>query len=311
MAKKTNDIFDSLAKRGIIVPPEYKVAIAKRVNELVNYEPTVGVLGKTGAGKSSLCNALFGQNCCPVDDIESCTRKTQAVTIPLSQNGLKLLDVPGVGESGERDNEYAELYKNLLPDLDLILWVLKGDERAYTQDELFYVNLLKPYMEAGMPLLFIINQVDKIEPSREWDYKHHNPGIKQQKNIDRKCEIVAGKFEIPINDVCPISANEGFGLVTLVDKIIHALPNEKKVAVLRTIKDENCSSDAKVNAKEGLAHVIIDLAIDFVPIPGKFKEPVKIIAKEILNELSETIEEITDTISDWWDDSSFNPSNWF
>ena len=33
--------------------------ILQRINQLTHYEPVIGIMGKTGAGKSSLCNALF------------------------------------------------------------------------------------------------------------------------------------------------------------------------------------------------------------------------------------------------------------
>ncbi|EBO7406828.1 DUF987 family protein [Salmonella enterica subsp. enterica serovar Reading] len=33
--------------------------ILQQINQLTHYEPVIGIMGKTGAGKSSLCNALF------------------------------------------------------------------------------------------------------------------------------------------------------------------------------------------------------------------------------------------------------------
>lgn len=35
--------------------------ILQQINQLTDYEPVIGILGKTGAGKSSLCNALFAE----------------------------------------------------------------------------------------------------------------------------------------------------------------------------------------------------------------------------------------------------------
>lgn len=53
------------------------------------------------------------------------------ITLSLKQGkGISLIDMPGVGESEQRDAEYAALYRRLLPELDLVLWVIKGDDRA-------------------------------------------------------------------------------------------------------------------------------------------------------------------------------------
>lgn len=49
--------------------------ILQQINQLTHYEPVIGIMGKTGAGKSSLCNALFAGEVSPVSDIAACTRE--------------------------------------------------------------------------------------------------------------------------------------------------------------------------------------------------------------------------------------------
>jgi len=91
--------------------------------QTLNYEPKVGILGKTGVGKSSLCNALFGKDVALVSDVESCTRKPQEITLKIGSSNITLVDLPGVGESRSRDEEYRDLYSKWLPELDVVLWV--------------------------------------------------------------------------------------------------------------------------------------------------------------------------------------------
>ena len=48
--------------------------ILQQINQLTHYEPVISIMGKTGSGKSSLCNALFAGEISPVSDIAACTR---------------------------------------------------------------------------------------------------------------------------------------------------------------------------------------------------------------------------------------------
>ena len=41
-------------------------------------------------------------------------------------------------------------------------------------------------MSKGKPFFFVLNQIDKVEPFREWDISKHEPGPKQMDNIRLK-----------------------------------------------------------------------------------------------------------------------------
>jgi predicted GTPase len=132
-----------------ILPENIRESIYRRINDVISYEPVIGIMGKTGAGKSSLCNAIFKGDVCAVSDVEACTREMQEIRIQFGTRSVRLIDIPGVGESAERDSEYEQLYRDLLPQLDLVLWVIKGDDRAFSADEHFYKMCCFP--QAGKP----------------------------------------------------------------------------------------------------------------------------------------------------------------
>jgi len=249
--RDVNKMFDRLG-----VPPEKRKIIIEKLNEKLSYKPKIGIFGKTGVGKSSLCNALFGENLCKISDVESCTRNPQKVILNMGGKGITLIDVPGVGESQERDEEYGKLYISLLPKLDLCLWVLKADDRAYSSDELFYKNIVKPHIDEGKPFFFVLNQVDKIEPFREWNEAEHRPGNTQLSNIDKKVEAVSRAFECPKNWVIPVSAEQKYQLNVLVDTFIFALPRDQKVTVGRNVKQENISEAARKEVEDSWFEIV-------------------------------------------------------
>lgn len=284
-----NNVFEGLEKKGVIISEEQKAKIRRKLDTIVNYEPRVGVFGKTGAGKSSLCNALFGQDVCEISDVEACTRCEKEIMLNISSGkGIKIIDVPGVGENSDRDIEYGQLYAKLLPELDVVLWVLKADDRAYASDENFYKNLVKPHLDQGKPFFFILNQVDKVEPFREWNEEKHEPGAKQFMNIDKKVQYVANCFDVPASKVITVSAAEQYNMVKLVDEIVYALPKEKRITVFKNINEDFRSEATGETVRRSFGEVIQDAVLEALDWVG-----------EKFCDFVDKVEDVFDIFSSW------------
>lgn len=216
------------------LPSPLSDTILRHIGHLIDYTPVIGIMGKSGVGKSSLCNALFRGNVCAVSAVSGCTREPKRLTLTHGQHTLTLVDLPGVGESAKRDEEYHALYQQLLPELDFIIWVLKADDRAHTADETGYQDIIRRGGFNPVHLLFVLNQADKIDPCREWDRHHCQPSPTQWAHLQEKCQAVASSLS-PVHPVIPVSAQEGYNLAALAEALIQHLPRQASSAVARQL----------------------------------------------------------------------------
>ncbi|WP_275075306.1 GTPase family protein [Providencia rettgeri] len=267
------------------LPNSFQTSFFNQLNHLINYSPTIGLMGKTGAGKSSLINALFQSPLSPVSNVSGCTRQAQRFSMKINNHTLTFMDLPGVGESLERDNEYHQLYRHLLPELDFIIWVLKADDRAWSSDERCYRFLTE---QCGYPpnrFLFVLNQADKIEPCRQWDEQRHQPSFEQAANLALKQQAVVTAFK-PHHPVMTVSAAESFQLTELAEQLIQALPAKASSGVARQLNTAYRTPSVEASARNDFGQCvsdIVDTLINIIPLPSLIKSTISTVKNSIVS----------------------------
>jgi len=254
---KTEQGISALTQPLSLIPEYLTCAILKHIRHCIHYEPTIGIMGKSGVGKSSLCNTLFTPPPANVSAVKGCTRQVQHYQMSLSPHSLLIVDFPGIGETPELDRIYTRLYQHWLNQLDLIVWVLKADDRAWNDDIRCYRQLVSQGAEPAR-FLFVLNQADKIEPCREWDIESRQPSIRQQQNLQEKVTQVYAAFS-PIHPVLAVSVSEGFNIPRWVETLITILPDKASSAVTRQLEPEYRTEKVTTTAQESFARVVGDI----------------------------------------------------
>jgi uncharacterized protein len=133
--------------------------------EAVEQKPvSILLVGRTGAGKSSLINTLFNSELAEVDVLPS-TDKIQSYHWK-SNNGetLTLWDTPGYEQVNRSDlrSQVLEYTRNA----DLLLLVTPALDPSLQMDADFLKTVKSEV--ADLPSITIVTQVDKLRPIREW-----------------------------------------------------------------------------------------------------------------------------------------------
>lgn len=274
------------------LPQQMTERILSHLQHAINYEPVIGIMGKSGAGKSSLCNALFQQPVCLTSDLLACTREPQRMEFTVGERNMTLVDLPGVGETPEYDAEYSALYQKLLTELDLIIWVLRADDRARAVDIVTHRSLLAYGADASR-FLFVISQADRIPPLQE-PAGQTVPSTEQCLSLAVISSQIAGQLPSSF-PVMAVSAHTGYNLHALVELMIHALPVQASSAFYRQLKPENHTEegDAAVRQRFGeIAGSAFDTVITYEHLPSGWNLLLRRLREKLVQLASELWERI-------------------
>ncbi|WP_368666406.1 GTPase [Agarivorans sp. B2Z047] len=121
------------------------------MERITNYHPTIAIIGKSGSGKSTLLNALFEGANTKVSHVET----GRAKLVKRTFETFTIFDFPGVSDVNEtNEQQFIDLNKQKLQEVDLALWVLEANTRAYRRDIEFTETRYCRSVKECQPYLF-------------------------------------------------------------------------------------------------------------------------------------------------------------
>jgi small GTP-binding protein len=192
--------------------------------------PKVAIIGKTGVGKSTTINALFNLDE-KVSHTTHGTTEASKKVVELPKGGkLAIIDMPGMGEDLKLDQQYAKIYERILPEADVVLYIIQANLKALREDQIILRDIVKNVMGNLKGRLVIgLNQVDKIGPG-SWNTKFNYPSPEQEDNINRRCQAIqkelGSALSIKIEQVEYYSAEKRYRLYNLLAAVIKASGNK-------------------------------------------------------------------------------------
>ena len=184
--------------------------------------PKLMIVGRRGAGKSSLVNAIVGE---PVAAVGSVLSQTGTLTWYSCQAGrgeLRILDTRGLGESGGRQppsprsalEEIEAAVAGEAPDSLLFLCKAKEVDARIAEDVANIVEIRRLVQKRHgyeLPVVAVVTQVDELDPKRV-EPPYADPV--KQRNIATAVtavEAAVAQRGIALTRVVPVSAYAEYG----------------------------------------------------------------------------------------------------
>ena len=180
----------------------------------MNQTPTservhIGFFGRRNAGKSSVMNAVTGQNLAVVSQVKGTTTDPVYKSMELLPLGpVTLMDTPGIDDTGELGALRVKKSYQALNKTDTAVVVLDGDLGATPED----LALISKIREKKIPWLAVVNKQDQLTPARQQEIE---------------TDLVGDG--IPKEQILWVSATEKTGIFELKERLAHlAKPEENQ-----------------------------------------------------------------------------------
>lgn len=204
----------------------------------------IGFFGKRNAGKSSLVNAITGQNLAIVSDVKGTTTDPVLKTMELLPLGpVVMIDTPGLDDEGELGTLRIQKSYQMLNKTDIAILVVDAAMGKTKEDE----AIVNKFIAKNLPYLIVYNKSDLCTKIPETNNKEIYVSSKTKENIYELKEQIG---HLKPNDIAafPIAADlvEPFDLVVLVVPIDSSAPKGRLILpqqqTIRDLLDANAIS---------------------------------------------------------------------
>ncbi|MCZ2343513.1 MAG: 50S ribosome-binding GTPase [Bacteroidales bacterium] len=207
---------------------------------------TVAVIGPVKAGKSSLINALLGEQQAATDVVPLTAQVTQYQLHQPGLPALTFLDTAGFGNDGPRDAD-LETALRAAQEADILILATPARSAARVQDVAFLQKLRERFTalphQKLPPIVVSLTQMDKLTPAVEWNPPYDwETGTRTKEQSIREAVAAAreqfGSMVAAIVPVCAAVGKEQGVREDLLGTLAGLLGEGRGVALLRTLHVE-------------------------------------------------------------------------
>lgn len=200
------------------------------------------ILGKPNAGKSSLLNALLGENRAIVTDIAGTTRDTLEEDVMIHGIPLKIVDTAGIHETVDIVEKIGvDKARESVEEADLVLYVVDGN-KPLDADDTQIIGLLE-----GKKAIIVMNKID----------------IEQV--VDKMW--ITSKINAPVVE---ISAKTGEGMEKLYgiikDMFFHGKLSMNDEVYITNLRHKQALAEAEQSLEQVLSSIDRNMPEDFLSI---------------------------------------------
>ena len=214
----------------------------------------IGFFGRRNAGKSSVVNAVTGQDLAVVSEVKGTTTdpvKKAMEILPLGP--VVIIDTPGFDDEGSLGELRVQRTKKILEQTDIAVLVVDTTEGLKRTD----AELVELFKEREIPCLIALNKSDIAEDSEDHTLSEEEPGL-------------FGKVAKSCEGLLQVSALSGQGIDEL----------KTRIAILRPEKNEEKLVADKINAGD---LIVLVVPIDKAAPKGRLILPQQQAIRDVLD----------------------------
>lgn len=213
----------------------------------------IGFFGRRNAGKSSVVNAVTGQNLSVVSDVKGTTTDPVQKAMELLPLGpVVIIDTPGLDDEGALGELRVQKARQILLKIDIAVLVIAADEGELAEDKALEEQLKK----RAVPYVKVFNKTD-LAPAPEGEL---GVSAKTGEGVHALKERIASLKKTEEQEACIVRdlISEG-DLVLLVTPIDESAPKGRMILPQQqTIRDILDANAAAIVVKEDRIRETID-----------------------------------------------------